>query len=70
MPEVSKIKVDIQDIADGYQTDFKKMLISRNYPKNTIYFMHSIIGFLWNKNQITLSENDTLDSIIENLEKK
>src|SRR5690606_7579461 len=39
--------------------------LKRNYPKNVVYFAHSMSGFLWNPANISINKNDTIETIFK-----
>lgn len=46
-----------------YHPVIKKKYLSRHYPPNVAYFLHSLTGFLWNPKVVMLSQQDTINSI-------
>lgn len=46
--------------ANSYNPIIKKHYFAANYPKNIVYFIHALTGFLWNPKNISLSRTDTI----------
>jgi hypothetical protein len=49
--------------SNHYNRYIKIHYLKANYPANVVYFAHSISGFLFNPNTITLSGNESLQTI-------
>lgn len=53
------------DGSKNYNKIIKTHYNKLKYPHNVVYFSHSLNGFLWNPNVITLSEKDSIFSIFQ-----
>lgn len=53
----------------AYSTQYHPVIrahyLSMHYPRNIVYFMHAMSGFLWNPDNISISEQDTIQSIFK-----
>lgn len=48
-----------------YNVIIKNKYISRKFPKNVVFFMHCLTGFLYNTKVITISRNDSILTIFK-----
>lgn len=55
----------IDDIASKYHPDVQKKYKQKKYPKNVLFFIHSLTGFLWNPKTVSISRDDTVEIIFE-----
>lgn len=67
--QIPKNKVNLAAFAENFNPIIKKQYQQRNFPHNVIYFMHSLSGFLWNPNVISLSEQDSVEDIFRKANK-
>jgi len=56
--------------SDEYHPAIKNHYLKRHYPKNIAYFLHSMSGFLWNPNNISLAATDTVSDIFKKVGNK
>lgn len=56
--------------AEQYNKIIKNHYLKMNYPANVVYYIHSLTGFLWNPENITISTKDTIDFIFKKANNK
>lgn len=56
--------------SDRYLPAIKKHYLEGKYPKNIVYFAHSLAGFLYNPQAIKFSSGETLQEILQKSSKK
>lgn len=56
---------DLSEVTKLYYPAIKTHYDAGHYPKNIVYFSHSLMGFLWNPKVINLSENDDMFSVFK-----
>lgn len=54
----------------SYNPIVKKHYDNDHFPSNIVFFMHSLTGFLWNSEVITLSSNDSIYTMFEKAKNK
>lgn len=63
--EISLKNSDLASISKKYHPIIKKHYDAAGYPTNTVFFSHSLMGFLWNPKKVHLSENDDMFTIFK-----
>lgn len=58
-------KINLSIFAKSFNPIIEKEYNSQNFPKNVIFFMHSLSGFLWNPAVIHLSSKDDINQIFK-----
>jgi spermidine/putrescine-binding protein len=53
----------LANLSDSYIPAISSAFTNENHLKNTVYFQLSLTGFLWNRKNITLDKNDTIEEI-------
>lgn len=60
---------NLAEVSKNYHPVIKEHYDSGNYPPNTVFFSHSLMGFLWNPERIHLSEKDDMFTVFKKAEK-
>ncbi|KTD33572.1 hypothetical protein Lnau_2323 [Legionella nautarum] len=56
-------EVDLSFISQDYNSVIRQHYVDGNYPKNVVFFSHSLMGFLWNPAVVKLSEQDDMFTV-------
>ena len=52
--ELPKSKYNLKPLTKGYEKYVLDVFKRRQYPSNSLFFLHSLTGFLWNKKNMQL----------------
>lgn len=56
---------DLSNQTKKYNNEIRKHYINEHYPKNIVYFLHSLTGFLYNPAVLSINSNDSLLTIFK-----
>lgn len=56
---------DLREQTKQYNKHIRARYLKVGYPKNVVYFVQSVMGFVWNPSVVTLTSQDTIFSIFK-----
>lgn len=63
-------KADLRGLTRSYAPKFKAQYEREKLPQNTVYFLMSLTGFIWNPANIQISDRDSLEDIFARAKQK
>lgn len=69
--EIIKIvNSNLWELSNYYNPIIKSHYLNSGYPKNVVYFMHSLTGFVYNPDKILISKSDSILELFRKAENK